>query len=163
MHTEKQLSDAIRRKAREKFEGISEEQVAALVKVAVTFGYDVRALDDQTYAEIASRSGEASGRSKRAIAQRLVVKGIDRETASAVVADVNDLRAAVVLARKRGFGPFRKAGRTAAREDEAGSGSPDEKRKLKELSAFARAGFSFEIGRMVFEMQSDEADDILGG
>jgi regulatory protein len=161
MHTEKQLSDAIRRKAREKFEGISEEQVAALVGVAVTFGYDNRALDDQAYAEIATRSGEASGRSKRAIAQRLVVKGIDRETASAVVADVNDLRAAVVLARKRGFGPFRKGEPSGMSEN--GGGGPDEKRKLKELSAFARAGFSFEIGRMVHDMQRDEADDILAG
>ncbi|MET0359007.1 MAG: recombination regulator RecX [Pararhizobium sp.] len=150
MHTEKQLSDAIARKAREKFDGISDEQVAALSAFAVAFGYDNKALDDVAYADVATRSGQQSGRSKRAISQRLVVKGIDRETATAAVADVDDLRAAIVLARKRAFGPFRKE-------------PPDEKRKMKELSAFARGGFGFEVGRMVYDMTRDEAEEILAG
>ncbi|PYE23503.1 regulatory protein [Rhizobium sp. PP-CC-3A-592] len=150
MHTEKQLSDAIARKAREKFEGISDEQVAALSAFAVAFGYDNKALDDVAYADIATRSGQQSGRSRRAISQRLVVKGIDRETATAAVADVDDLKAAIILARKRAFGPFRKE-------------APDEKRKMKELSAFARGGFGFEIGRRVYDMTRDEAEAILSG
>ncbi len=150
MHTEKQLSDAIARKAREKFDGISDEQVAALSTFAVAFGYDNKALDDVAYADVATRSGQQSGRSKRAISQRLVVKGIDRETATAAVADVDDLRAAIILARKRAFGPFRKE-------------PPDEKRKMKELSAFARGGFGFEVGRRVYDMTRDEAEEILTG
>ncbi|MCD7107964.1 recombination regulator RecX [Rhizobium sp. DKSPLA3] len=150
MHTEKQLSDAIARKAREKFEGISDEQVTALSAFAVAFGYDNKALDDVAYADVATRSGQQSGRSGRAISQRLVVKGIDRETATAAVADVDDLRAAIILARKRAFGPFRKE-------------PPDEKRKMKELSAFARGGFGFEIGRRVYDMTRDEAEEILTG
>jgi regulatory protein len=149
MHTEKQLSDAVARKAREKFDGITDEQVTALAAAAVAFGYDNGALDDQAYAEIATRSGQRSGRSRRAIAQRLVTKGIDRETASSVSADVDDLKAALVLARKRAFGPFRRI-------------EPDEKRWAKELSAFARAGFSGEIGRMVYGMSREEAETILG-
>lgn len=150
MHTEKQLSDAIARKAREKFEGISEEQVAALSAFAVSFGYDNKALDDVAYADVATRSGQLSGRSKRAISQRLVIKGIDRETATAAVEDVDDLKGAVILARKRAFGPFRKE-------------PPDEKRKVKELSAFGRSGFGFEIGRRVYDMTRDEAEAILSG
>lgn len=150
MHTEKQLSDAIARKAREKFAEISDEQVAALSAFAVAFGYDNKALDDVAYADVATRSGQSSGRSKRAIAQRLVVKGIDRETATAAVEDVDDLKAAVILARKRAFGPFRKE-------------PPDEKRKFKELSAFGRSGFGFDIGRRVYDMTRDEADAILSG
>ena len=150
MHTEKQLSDAIARKAREKFAEISDEQVAALSAFAVAFGYDNKALDDVAYADVATRSGQSSGRSKRAIAQRLVVKGIDRETATAAVEDVDDLKAAVILARKRAFGPFRKE-------------PPDEKRKIKELSAFGRSGLGFDIGRRVYDMTRDEADAILSG
>ncbi len=60
----------------------------------------------------------------------------------------NDLFAAVVFARKRGFGPFRKA-------------ELDEKRKSKELSAFARNGFGFEIGKMIFDMSREEAEELL--
>ncbi|PYE42947.1 regulatory protein [Rhizobium sp. PP-F2F-G20b] len=150
MHTEKQLSDAIARKAREKFEGISDEQVAALSAFAVAFGYDNKALDDVAYADVATRSGQQSGRSRRAISQRLVVKGIDRETATAAVAEVDDLKAAIILARKRAFGPFRKE-------------APDDKRKMKELSAFARGGFGFEIGRRVYDMTRYEAEAILSG
>jgi regulatory protein len=149
MLTEKQLFDAIARKAKQKFEDISPEQVKALAESAVKFGYDNRALDDVAYAEIATRSGIRSGRSKRAIAQRLSIKGIDRETASAALEDVtDDLYAAVVFARKRAFGPFRK-------------GDLDEKRMGKELSAFARGGFGFSLGKRVFEMSPQEADDIL--
>ncbi len=148
MLTEKQLRDAITRKAREKFDEISDRQVKALADFAVSFGYDVGALNDTTYAEVATRQGERSGRSKRAIAQKLSMKGVAAETAKVAVAEVDDLKAAVILARKRAFGPFRRV-------------ELDEKRRGKELSAFARGGFGFEIGRRVCEMSADEADEIL--
>ncbi|MNY73064.1 hypothetical protein D3C86_2117510 [compost metagenome] len=54
----------------------------------------------------------------------------------------------MVFARKRGFGPFRR-------------GELDDKRKAKELSAFARNGFGFGIGRKVFEMSLGEAESVL--
>ena len=148
MHTERQLFDAIARKARQKFEGISEAQVKALAESAVKFGHDMKALDDALYAELSTRSGLRGGRSKRAIAFRLAQKGVEKETASAALAEADDLVAAVSLARKRAFGPFRR--------EEA-----DEKRKAKELSAFARAGFSFDISRKVFFMTREEAEEIL--
>lgn len=148
MHTEKQLFDAIARKAREKFEDISATQVELLAVAAVTFAYDNGALDDAAYAEIKTRSGMRGGKSKRAIAQKLSQKGIAKCDVAVAVAEADDLYAAVVLARKRAFGPFRKA-------------ELDEKRTAKELSAFARAGFSFEIGKKVFAMSIDEAEDLL--
>jgi regulatory protein len=148
MHTEKQLFDAIARKARQKFEGIGEAQVRALANSAVKFAYDNKALDDTTYAEISTRSGMRGGKSRRAIAQRLSQRGVAKSTVASAVAEAHDLYAAIVLARKRAFGPFRK-------------GELDDKRKAKELSAFARAGFSFDIGRKVFEMPVDEAEEAL--
>jgi regulatory protein len=148
MHTEKQLFDAIARKAREKFEPISELQVKALADSAVNFASDNKLLDDRAFAEISSRSGMRSGKSKRAIAQKLSQKGVAKELAATAAAQVDDLYAAVVLARKRAFGPFRKT-------------ELDEKRKGKELSAFARGGFGFDIGKMVFEMSLSEAEEIL--
>ena len=106
MHTEKQLFDAIARKARQKFEHISEAQVKALADSAVKFAYDNKALDDTAYAEIGTRSGMRNGKSKRAIAQKLSQKGVAKPTVAAAVAEADDLYAAVVLARKRAFGPF---------------------------------------------------------
>lgn len=148
MLTEKQLSDAIRRKAKEKFEGISEAQTRACAEFAVKFAYDNKALDDTAYAEVATRSAVRSGRSKRAIAQRLAIKGIARETAAAALEETDDLYAAVVLARKRAFGPFRKV-------------DLDEKRVSKELSAFARGGFGFDLAKKVFNMSLEDTEEIL--
>ena len=148
MLTEKQLSDAIRRKAKEKFDGITEAQIRACADFAVKFAYEVGGLDDTAYAGIATRSGVRSGRSKRAIAQRLAVKGIARETATAALEEADDLYAAVVMARKRAFGPFRKI-------------DPDEKRQAKELSAFARGGFGFDLAKRVFGMSLEDAEEIL--
>lgn len=148
MLTEKQLSDAIRRKAKEKFEGITEPQIRACAEFAVKFAYDNNALDDTSYAEVATRSSVRSGRSKRAIAQRLAIKGIARETAAAALEEADDLYAAVVLARKRAFGPFRKV-------------DLDEKRQAKELSAFARGGFAFDLAKRVFGISLEDAEEIL--
>lgn len=148
MLTEKQLSDAIRRKAKSKFEDISDAQLSACVEYAVRFAYDLGGLDDTAYAGIATRSGVRSGRSRRAIAQRLAAKGIARETAAAALEDTDDLYAAVVMARKRAFGPFRKV-------------DLDEKRHNRELSAFARGGFGFDLARRVFAMTLEDAEEIL--
>jgi regulatory protein len=150
MMTERQLSDAITRKARQKFEGISEEQVKALAASAVAFGLDVKALDDTAYAEIRSRSSARAGKSKKAIAQTLAQKGVDREIVTQALTDADDLRAAVIYARRRAFGPFRRA-------------DLDDKQKARELSAFARQGFAYDIGARVFAMDAEEAQEILGG
>ncbi|MNY70817.1 hypothetical protein D3C86_2090260 [compost metagenome] len=56
--------------------------------------------------------------------------------------------AAVIFARKRAFGPFRRV-------------ALDEKRKSKEFSAFARNGFGFEIGAKVMAMTVEEAEEIV--
>lgn len=148
MMTERELFDAISRKAKEKFDGITPAQVKETATFAVMFAHEIKGLDDAAYAGIRTRSAVRSGKSKRVIARKLSAKGVDAETAAAALAESNDLFAAVVLARKRGFGPFRR-------------GDLDEKRKVKELSAFARQGFSFEIGKQVFAMGREDAEELL--
>ena len=148
IHTEYYLSDALAHKERQEFEDSSEAQDSEVAVSPVRFAYDNKPLDDTAYAEIGTRSGMRNGKSKRAIAQKLSQKGVAKPTVAAAVAEADDLYAAVVLARKRAFGPFRKS-------------ELDEKRKAKELSAFARAGFSFDIGKKVFEMSLDHAEEAL--
>ncbi|MBY5762273.1 recombination regulator RecX [Rhizobium laguerreae] len=148
MMTEKQLFDAITRKAKEKFEGISPAQLKAVADFAVKFAYDNKVLDDSAYAEISTRSAVRGGKSKRAIAQKLAAKGVSSDKVEAALEEADDLHAAAIFARKRAFGPFRRV-------------ELDEKRKAKELSAFARNGFSFDIGRKVFEMSAEDAEEII--
>ncbi|MBY5388661.1 recombination regulator RecX [Rhizobium johnstonii] len=148
MMTEKQLFDAIARKAKEKFAGISAAQLKAVADFAVKFAYDNKVLDDHAYAEVSTRSAVRGGKSKRAIAQKLAAKGVSSDKVEAALEEADDLYAAAIFARKRAFGPFRRV-------------ELDEKRKAKELSAFARNGFSFDIGRKVFDMSFEDAEEII--
>jgi len=151
MMSEKQLRDAIRRNAARKFEEITASQVAALVEAAVRFGYERKALDDRTFAEVSTRSAARAGKSRRAIAQKLSVKGISSDIVCQAVANTDDLYSAAVYARKRGLGPFR-------RQDAEGD------RFAKEMASLARAGFGYDIGRCVLLMTRRQAEDlILGG
>lgn len=150
MMTERELSDAIKRKARSKFEDISEAQVNALAEAALAFGRSMKALDDQNYAEIRANSAARSGRSKRAIARKLAEKGVDRAIVETVLQDADDLRSAVVYARKKAFGPFRRPGVDA-----------DDDRWTKEIASFARQGFGFDLAKRVLALEPDEAEDIL--
>ncbi|MBY5541877.1 recombination regulator RecX [Rhizobium leguminosarum] len=148
MMTEKQLFDAITRKAKEKFEDISAAQLRAIADFAIKFAYDNKVLCDSAYAEISTRSAVRGGKSKRAIAQKLAAKGVSSDKVEAALEEADDLYAASIFARKRAFGPFRRV-------------ELDEKRKAKELSAFARNGFSFDIGRKVFEMSVEDAEEVI--
>ncbi len=148
MMTERQLAEAIVRKARQKFENLSDAQAKALAEVAVGFGRDVSALDDVQYAEVKTRSELRNGRSRRMIAQRLGQKGVDAETVTIATQDIDDLPAAVVFMRRRAFGPFRKV-------------AFDDARKAKELSALVRQGFAFDICRKVTSLTLEEAEEIL--
>ena len=148
MMTEKQLFDAITRKAKEKFKDISAAQLKAIADFAIKFASDNKVLDDSAYAEISTRSAVRGGKSKRAIAQKLAAKGVSSDKVEAALEEADDLYAAAIFARKRAFGPFRRV-------------ELDEKRKAKELSAFARNGFSFDIGRKVFDMSFEDAEEVI--
>ncbi|MBT4769062.1 MAG: hypothetical protein HOO00_00860 [Rhodospirillaceae bacterium] len=57
--------------------------------------------------------------------------------------------AAIALARRRRFGPFRKTATTEREETE--DGEAKKRRRMKELAAMARAGFSYELARLVID------------
>lgn len=148
MMTEKQLADAITRKAKQKFEAITQAQVAALVKSAIDFGQHIGALDDTAYAEIRTRSAQRAGKSRKAIRQTLVMKGVASDVAEEAVSEADDLYAAVAYIRRRSFGPFRRT-------------EPDEKQKVRELASLARQGFSLDLGQRVLNLDREEAEELL--
>ena len=148
MLSRRQLHDAVLRKAREKFDEISPEDAQTLADTAVAFADTIGALDDDAFAQAKTRSAVRSGKSQRMIASTLSRKGIDKETAQSALAEVDDLIAAVALARRKAFGPFRRA-------------EIDDARKQKELAAMMRQGFGFELVKRVSTMSREEAEDVL--
>jgi regulatory protein len=114
--------------------------VAAVIARLVELGL----LNDAAYAENRARGLALNGRSHRAIAARLVAKGIAPEQARAVLPE-GELAAALILARKRRIGPFR----TAAAEHN------------RELGVLARAGFPRDIAERALAMAAEEAEAVI--
>lgn len=150
MMTEKELGDAIRRKAKSKFDPINERQLAELAEAAIAFGRSMLALDDQAYAEIRANSAARGGKSKLAVARKLAEKGIEVSIISDVLSEQDDFRPAVVYARKKAFGPFRRK-------------EGDEASRNREIASFARQGYGFDLIRRVMAMSRAEAEDVLAG
>ncbi|EHH67033.1 regulatory protein RecX [Gluconobacter morbifer] len=115
------------------------------------------AIDDAGFARSRALSLTRTGRSRRAVAAHLVTKGVDQNTTQNALdeslgarADESareaELAAALVLARKRCLGPFRRPDR------------PEEE-PMKALGIFARNGFSRDVAQAALDMDPDEAED----
>jgi regulatory protein len=105
------------------------------------------AVSDATFAESRTRSLVRSGKSRRAVAARLAAKGVGAEMARAALEaeEVDELTAALVLARRRRIGPFR-----------VGDGD-----RLRELAMLARAGFSQAVASAALRMPREEAEEAV--
>ncbi|RYZ43120.1 MAG: RecX family transcriptional regulator [Myxococcaceae bacterium] len=106
-------------------------------------------INDSAYAETKAHSLRASGRSARVITQKLRMKGVAQELVQQKVAeatqDVSEDAAALIWARKKRLGPFRRDASTRADN------------RQRDLAALARAGFSFTIAKRVIDGTADEA------
>jgi regulatory protein len=134
------------------------EQVAAQAATARLAVKDVvarlaaaGAVNDLAYAESRARSLVRAGRSRRAAAAHLAAKGVDPATAQSVLPEdaETELAAALVLARKRRIGPFRRGG------------VPDEAGRRREFAALARAGFGQDMARQALGMEPDQAEALV--
>jgi regulatory protein len=134
MQLRRALQRKVRRAAKEHPEQASQAPawIDAVLERMTPAGY----LDDERYATSKTASLRRAGKSTRAIRAKLRSKGlatevVERATQGAAAAD----EAAVwELARKKRLGVFRPP---AARAE----------RRLRDLSALARAGFSYELAR----------------
>ena len=113
-------------------------------------------LNDAAYLQGMITSLRRRGLSKQAILSKLQQKGMTQETILETLREYDDatatgenpdLSAAVLLARRKRLGAFR-------REEK-------EMDKNKEMAALARAGFGFDIVQKVLAMSLDEAEEIL--
>jgi regulatory protein len=105
-------------------------------------------IDDRTYAEAATRSLRRRGGSARMVRMKLAAKGVAPDTVEAALEAAgegdaeSELKAAQAYARRRRLGPF---GPAAGREE----------RRLRDLAALARAGFSYDIARKVVDREQE--------
>ncbi|MDP8995316.1 MAG: recombination regulator RecX [Pseudomonadota bacterium] len=107
-------------------------------------------LNDPLYAEGQARGLARAGRSPRMIRAKLAQKGVARDEVDRALdglaekAEDVELRGALILARKRGIGPFRPEpdGRTEHRQ--------------KDLAVLARAGYGYDVARRVIDAESAE-------
>jgi regulatory protein len=128
------LDGYLRRKLRERgWAGEAEAPVAALVAKFVAAGY----IDDEAFARSRTSGLLRRGYGQRRIAQALGAAGIAGEVREAV-------RAALALARKRGFGPY-------------GIEQPDRDRREKQIAAMLRAGHRLDSARELVDAPSVEA------
>jgi regulatory protein len=137
------LSDYLRRKLRERgWEGEGEADIGAIVGRFVELGY----VDDAGFARGKAQSLRRRGYGARRIDQALGAAGIDesvRDGSRGSEADAR--RAALVMARKRRFGPFGK-----------GEGLDPAVRE-KQVAAMLRAGHPLAHAREVVNALSAEA------
>lgn len=141
--------------------GIDEDAVATTVtqarEVAVAIVARFREnglLDDTRFATQRAQRLGRSGKSARAIAADLSVRGID----AAVVQEAvprnaeSELVAALVLARKKRLGAFARA-----------STNVDDAVRRRWLGALARAGYSLSIAQRALRFDREGAEELLAG
>ncbi|MDE2595639.1 MAG: RecX family transcriptional regulator [Sphingomonadales bacterium] len=136
------LQQYLARKLRERgWEGEGDPPVAATVARFVALGY----VDDAAFARSRSASLLRRGYGRRRVDQTLGAAGIDEAVRGAVRPGAGaQRRAALVLAGKRGFGPFGKA-------------APDRAAREKQIAAMLRAGHPLDSARELVNAATIEA------
>ncbi|MCA1661979.1 MAG: RecX family transcriptional regulator [Novosphingobium sp.] len=139
------LGRYLRRKLRERgWEGAGEPDPDALVARFVAAGY----VDDAGFARARASGLRRRGYGERRVEQALREAGVgEAERADARASEAQARRAALVLARKRGFGPFGASG--------AGRARPDRARREKQLAAMLRAGHRLDTARNLLDAPSE--------
>lgn len=136
-----QLEAYLARKLRERgWEGEGEPDAAGITARFVALGY----IDDAAYARARASGLLRRGYGPRRVSQALDAAGIDETLRHSVRADESEARrAALSLARKRGFGPF-------------GRKIPDRAIREKQIAAMLRAGHAFDSARAMVDAASIE-------
>lgn len=120
-------------------------------------------LDDQTFARGLINSLRRRGLSQKAILLKAREKGLPGELAHKILEEHDltihdnqrdaDFKAAILLARKKRLGPFTNPIKKDQEDEETAR-----KRKDRQLSAMARAGYSYEISQIIMNMDLEEAE-----
>ena len=143
------LRRRVRRRSRDDLAAL--QRAAPLIDAVVERHCRSGLLDDEAYAAQRSQSLHRRGESLAKIRARLAAKGIPGAVAADALATLRsgaanpDLAAACAFARRRRLGPYRTVGRDP----------------MRELAAFARAGFSRRVAQAVLACPDVDAVEAL--
>lgn len=134
------LTQYLKRKLRERgWDGANPPDVPALIERFVDAGY----VDDAGFARGRASSLHRRGYGDRRVEQTLRGAGIAEDVRASVQGDeAESRRAALVLARKRRFGPF-------------GAERPDPAKREKQFAAMLRAGHPLDSVRVLIDAASE--------
>ena len=134
------LAAYLQRKLRERgWDGASEPDIEGVVARMVEHRY----VDDAGFARARADGLRRRGYGARRVEQALRGAGIDEDHRQAARGDAGaGRRAALVLARKRGFGPF-------------GPERPDRERREKQIAAMLRAGHPLDSARQLVDAATE--------
>jgi regulatory protein len=123
-----------------------ELDVQALVGRLVELGY----VDDDAYARARSRDLTGRGYGARRVEQALWAAGVAEEAREEhAPGEAEKRRAAMLMARKRGYGPYARS--EAAEAEEEPAPPLDPARREKQIAAMLRAGHDYDHVRFVLE------------
>lgn len=154
--TGSKLEGYLLRKLRER--GVAEDDdgrvqtpdVGALVAQLIELGY----VDDEAYARSKTRDLTARGYGARRVEQALWAAGVDENTREETApSEASVRRAAILLAKKRRFGPF---GIPPQGEEPA---EIVHKRREKQVAAMLRAGHRYEHVAFILDAPNEETID----
>ena len=123
--------------------------VTGLVTQMIELGY----VNDAAYARSRSRDLTARGYGARRVEQALWAAGVEEEVRERnAPGEAESRRAAILLAKKRRFGPFANS-ESFEHIDEDENGDPLERRKLREkqVAAMLRAGHQYDHVRFILD------------
>jgi len=130
-------------------EGVERETAQAWIDGIADRFVALGLLDDEVFARARAGALLRRGKPRRVIRSSLVAKGVTADVAAGAVAALSsdsgdpDLDAALAFARRKRLGPY-------------GAAGADGDRRRKDLAAFARAGFSYQLARRVLEGSGGE-------
>ena len=156
--TEANLRTVLERKVRRRLEDGQEvspehrEWIATVAQKCVKYGY----VDDSLYAKSRYESLLRKGKPLRVISQDLRYKGVPQDIIQNLLASVQEepdidvnLSAAAAYAKRRRFGPFRRADRYS------------EEKVEKEKAAMMRAGFPYQMVLRILNASEEEVIQLL--
>lgn len=142
--TEHKLTQILLKFAQRKWPEITQEEALIHIVDTVKWCREYGFVNDADYLQMKLRSGRQKGQSALQIKQKLFQAGLTQEmVATAFMGNENmkeeELQAAFTLARKKRIGPFSASKITEPAE------------KTKQIARLARAGFSYDICKKIFD------------
>ena len=142
--TEKKLTQVLIKFIKRKWPEISIDDARNEIRETVKWCCEHGFVNDAGYALMKIKSGRAKGYSARQIKQKLKLAGISSQEVLAAFISVEntsdtEFHAALMMARKKQLGPY------------ARSPIIDHEERTRQMARLARAGYSYEICKNVFD------------